>query len=153
MSPIGDKVLRLTLRQGSVYFMRHRALTSPLRHFCVVMNAAPLSDEVIVLGVVTSSVDLRRERIRLTGEAPETLVEIGPADYTELDHASAIDCNDAKRMSASDFEAEFRARSMSGMADLPAPVVERVVAGILASRAVPAAVKALVKPLPSQPIF
>ena len=146
MSPIAHPVLRLTLRQGSVFLMRHRDLTSPLRHFCVVMNAEPLRDVVIVLGVVTSSVELRRERIRLNGEAPETLVVIGPADYAELDHESAIDCNDTKRMDAAEFEREFNARSFQGMTDLPAPVVARVVAGILASRAVPAAIKALVRP-------
>lgn len=148
MVPVRSARLRLTLRQGTVYLMSHRGLTSPLPHYLVVLNQNPLSGELLVLSVVTSNVAFRRERASVRGQPPETIVEFGPSDYPVLAHPSCIDCNDVKIMSASEFERCALSRSSNPKADLPSPILARVVAGILASSSVSEAVKALVRPSP-----
>ncbi len=146
MVPVRSPLLRLTLRQGSVYKMPHRALTSPLPHFLVVVNRSPVSDEVLLLTVVTSNIDLRREFAVVNGDAPETIVVFGPDDYAELDHVSCIDCNDVKVMRAEEFEQAVRTNPSAPCLDLPSSVLDRVVAGILASGRVRKDHKALVRP-------
>lgn len=128
--------------------MPHRGLTSPLPHFLVVVNRVPLRDRLIVLSVVTSNVALRRKIAAAGNELPETVVEIGPADYSPLSHLSCIDCNQLQTMSATDFERTVLSGSAVSELDLPAPVLARVVAGILASSRVSAEIKALVRPNP-----
>lgn len=139
-------LLRLTLRRGSVYMMRHTSLTSPLPHYLVVVNLDPLADEVLVLAVVTSNISLRRARAAAAGQPPETVVEFGPADYSVLDHPSCIDCNDVKRLRTADLDRAVCARPSISRPDLPEPVLRRVVAGILASSRVAEDIKALVRP-------
>lgn len=146
MVPVRSTRLRLTLRQGTVYFMPHRGLSSPLPHFCVVVNFDPLSDEVLLLSVVTSNVSGRKELAVSRNQSMETIVEFGPDDYAPLDHASCIDCNDLKKMSASEFEDAVKSRAAVPEDDLPPPVLARVVAGILASTRIEQKIKALVSP-------
>ena len=133
MVPVRSPRLRLTLRQGTVYFMPHRGLSSPLPHFCVVVNFDPLSDEVLLLSVVTSNVAGRKALAISRNQPAETIVEFGPADYSPLDHASCIDCNDLKKMDASEFEEAVRSRAAVPEDDLPPPVLARVVSGIVES--------------------
>ena len=126
--------------------MRHSTLTSPLPHFHVMVNLNPLKDEVIALAVVTSNISGRRARAAAFGQPPETIVDFGPADYPVLDHPSCIDCNDVKRMRASDLDRAVNARPSISRPDLPASVLDRVVVGILASSRVAEDIKALVRP-------
>ena len=80
-------LLRLTLRPGSVYYFQERSFTSPEPHYFIVINRAPIEQEVLILNVVTSQVQKVRQR-RAT--LPQTLVEISPADYDELGEPSIV---------------------------------------------------------------
>ena len=140
-----EQILRLTLRQGTVYYMQQRSVTSAKPHYCIVMNASPLTDELIVLSIVTSNVEMRKDRARLTGERPETIVEMGPADYPELSLPSCVDCNDVKRGDASQFRSDVSRAAAVPCRDLPPGVLERIVAGILLSTQVDDRVKDLVR--------
>jgi hypothetical protein len=76
-----NQTLRLTLREGSVYYFAERHLTSPEPHYFIVVNSDPLAQQVLVLSVVTSKVDdvkLRRKA------CPETLVELAPNVFDVL---------------------------------------------------------------------
>lgn len=137
--------LRLTLRQGTVYFMPHRGLTSPLPHYLAVVNRDPLSDELLVLSVVTSSVALRRKIAAQRNQPAETIVEFGPSDYAPLSHPSCIDCNTLQTMTAAEFEREVLSGEARAEPDLPPPVLARVLAGILASSRVRPELKALIR--------
>jgi hypothetical protein len=49
-----DPKLRLTLREGSVYYFTERSLTSAEPHYFIVVNSNPITQELLLLGVVTS---------------------------------------------------------------------------------------------------
>ena len=73
--------LRTGLRAGSVFYFRTRELTSPEPHFFIVVNRDPLGSELLLLTIVTSNLAGVRRRNR---DRMQTVVEITPAEYTEL---------------------------------------------------------------------
>lgn len=44
-----DTTLRLTLREGCVYYFVERHLTSPEPHYFIVVNSDPLTQQVLLL--------------------------------------------------------------------------------------------------------
>ncbi len=119
--------LALTLRQGTVYKMAHRHVTSELPHFMVVLNQNPQTDTVLVLGVFSSQVESTRMRCRLFPK--ETVVVVTPEEYNELTVESVIDCNSVKELPLSDLVQKFITRDLQNCTDLPAVVVGRIVVG------------------------
>lgn len=137
-----DLTLRLTLREGSVYYFAERALTSPEPHYFIVVNSDPLAQRVLLLSVVTSQV----ESVKLRRQAcPETLVELDPAVFGVLKKPSIVDCNDLKQVALADFNARFVRQEIKCFGqDLPAALRRALRRAIHASAILPGEVKALV---------
>ena len=140
-----SRKLALTLRRGTVYMMQHRDLKSADAHFLIVLNHDPCADQVIVLSVVTSKVEKRRERIRMQGYPMETLVEIAVSEYSELRIDSAVDCNSALTMNADEFEHD--SKMSKACVDMPPEICDKIVTGVLSSPEVSAAIKKLLRPV------
>ena len=105
MVPPGiDSKLRLTLREGSVYYFTERTLTSPLPHYFIVVNAAPIAQQLLLLSVITSKV--REVRLR-RADCLETLVELSPEIFDVLTRPSIVDCNSLKTIPLGEFNARF----------------------------------------------
>ena len=137
-----DLTLRLSLREGSIYYFADRSLTSAEPHYFIVVNADPLGQHVLLLGVVTSqlaNVKLRRKH------CPETLVEISPQAFNVLWKPSIVDCNDLKQVPLAEFNTRFVAKEIASFGkDLPAPLRRALRKAIHASVIVTDEVKALV---------
>lgn len=69
--------LRLSLREGSIYYFTERKLTSVQPHFHIVVND-PLTQQVLLLTVVTSKIEKVKYRRR---DCLETVVELSPEDF------------------------------------------------------------------------
>ena len=137
-------ILALTLRQGSVYYMQDRRLTSAEPHFFIVLNHAPLDDRVILLAVSTSQVESLKLRRR--DMPPESVVELSPADYPEFTKPSAVDCGSLFEMTVAELRERLRMKRAHPRQDLPAVAVEALIRGVLASPLVAPAHKRLVRP-------
>lgn len=96
--------LRLTLREGAVYYFPNRSLTSPEPHYFIVVNSDPLSQTVLLLAVVTSQVEAVKLR---RADCRETLVEISPDEFKVFTKNSIIDCNDLKVVGLAEFNERF----------------------------------------------
>ena len=138
-----DVILKLTLREGSIYYFEERTLTSEQPHYFIVINSDPLSQHVLVLGVVTSKAEETRKRRH---DCPECLVELGPAELPGvLKKASIVDCNAPKSVPLADFNARFVRKEIRCFGkDLPSALRKALRAAIHSSKVVPAEVKALV---------
>lgn len=131
--------LHLTLRQGVVFYLQHRGLTSPLPHYCIVLNVDPLSGEALLLAVATSQVDaVHQRRAQLP---PETIVEVAPAAYPVFTKPTAIDCNDVKTLPLADLRTAIDSRRAQEKDPLPAAILQAILAGVLASPMVDNATK------------
>ncbi|MCB1212133.1 MAG: hypothetical protein KDK97_22610 [Verrucomicrobiales bacterium] len=122
--------LRLGLRTGSVFYFRARELFSEKPHFFVVVNANPLTDELLLMTVFTSQIDKVQQRNR---ERAETVVTFGPGDYAPLDRPTAVDGNVILRRSLGEMAELVRRKEMVYHPDLPPALLERIRAAILSS--------------------
>jgi hypothetical protein len=114
--------LRVSLREGSIFYFQERSLTSAEPHFHIVANADPLGQQVLILTIVTSKVDkvkyLRRDR-------PDTLVELSSSDLPKvLTKPSIIDCNRVTRVSLDEFCGHWTRNEIRSFAQ-DAPLVLR----------------------------
>jgi hypothetical protein len=143
LAPPGiDTTLRLTLREGSIYYFTERSLTSREPHYLVVVNSDPLKQQLLLLGVCTSKVREAKERRK---DFPETLVEISPQAFNILKKVSIIDCNDLKQVGLSEFNARFARKEIRYFdKDLPLSLRNALRKAIYASKIVPDEIKALV---------
>lgn len=137
-----DSKLRLTLREGSVYYFTERSLRSSDAHYFLVVNSNPLAQELLLLGVVTSKVAEVKQRRR---NLPETVVQISPRDFDIFKKLSIVDCNDLKQVRLAEFNARFVRNDIRCFdKDLPAPLRNALRRAIHASPLVPDEIKALV---------
>lgn len=138
-----DTTLRLTLREGSIYYFEERSLTSPEPHYFIVVNSDPLKQKVLLLSVVTSQV----EKVKLRHKSRmETLVELSPRDLPGvLTKPSIVDCNDLKQVPLAEFNTRFVSREIRCFdKDLPAALRKALRKAIHASVVVSDEAKALV---------
>lgn len=99
-----DTKLRLSLREGTVYYFAHHSLTSAEPHYFIVVNSDPLTQKVLLAGVVTSKVDKAKLRRKA---CLETLVEMDETSFDILTKPSIVDCNDLKEIPLTEFNARF----------------------------------------------
>ena len=137
-----DLKLRMSLREGSVYYFTDRSLTSPEPHYFIVVNADPLRQEVLLLGVCSSKVAEVKARRK---DFPETIVEIAPQKLDVLKKLSIVDCNDLKQVRLAEFNARFVRKEIEYFdKDLPAVLRNALRKAIHASKILPDEIKALV---------
>ncbi len=134
--------LRLSLREGSIYYLTERTLSSPEPHFQIVVNN-PLKQQVLLLTIVTSKVEKVKYRRR---DSLETVVELGPGDLPKiLTRPSIIDCNRLIRISLEEFCERWARKEIAAFdKDLPERLRTAVRRAIHASNLVPETIKALV---------
>jgi hypothetical protein len=136
--------IRVSLRQGTVYYMAERNLTSAQPHYFVVVNANPLGDEVLLLTVASSQVDAVKKR--RAKEPGSTVVEINETDYADFTKDSVIDCNRVFTKSLADLCVQWQRKELVPKQDLPKQILDRLKQGILESRVVSEADKHRITP-------
>jgi hypothetical protein len=134
--------LRVSLREGSVYYFRDRALSSGEPHFQIVVND-PLRQQILLLTVVTSKIEKVKHRRR---ECLDTLVELGPGDLPKiLTRASIVDCNQLIRIDLDEFCDRWARNEIAAFGkDVPATLRVALRKAIHASKIVPDEIKALI---------
>lgn len=126
--------IRVSLRQGTVYYMAERHLTSAQPHYFIVVNADPLGDEVLLLTVASSQIDTVIRRC--SREPVSTVVEISEADYADFTKDSVIDCNRVFTKSLADLCSQWHRKEIVPKLDIPKEILDRLKQGILDSRLV-----------------
>ena len=140
--PDVDLKLRLTLREGSVYYFPDRSLTSPEPHYFIVVNSDPLTQQFLLLAVTTTKVGEVKHR---RTSCPETLVEFAPASSNVFTKHCIADCNDLKQIALGDFNERFVRKAIKYFdKDLPIALRRALRRAIHASKILSDELKALV---------
>lgn len=126
--------IRVSLRQGTVYYMAERHLTSAQPHYFVVVNANPLGDEVLLMTVASSQIEVVKRRC--AREPGSTVVEINETDYADFTKDSVIDCNRVFTKSLADLCVQWQRKEIVPKQDIPKQILDRLKQGILDSRLV-----------------
>ena len=101
-----DLRLRLSLREGSVYYFVERRLTSPEPHYFIVVNHDPLGQRVLLLAVLTTNI---RDANRRRAKCLETLVEFVASKSNVFTKDCVADCNDLFDIPLAEFSERFSA--------------------------------------------
>jgi hypothetical protein len=137
-----DLTLRLSLREGSVYYFTERTLPSAEPHYFIVVNADPLTQQVLLLSVVTSKVE---EVKRRRADCLDTVVELSPTDFDALKRPSIVDCNSLKTIPLSEFNERFVRKEIDCFdRDMPFVLRQALRRAIHASKIVTDELRALV---------
>ena len=133
--------IRATITTGSVYYFTTEKFISKDPHYFIVLNRNPVTDTIVVLVCIQSDKD-NVKRIR-DGCPKETLVEITPAQYSELKWDSIIDCNYILEISIDQMVAKLSEGTLKLKKELTADIVECLKKGVLGSDVVADDIKAL----------
>ena len=126
--------IRLSLRQGTVYYMADRSLSSIEPHYFVAVNAFPLRDEVLLLTVASSQIEtVKRRRAK---EPESTVVEIPEAEYADFTKDSVIDCNQVLTKPLAELCAQWSRKEIVAKLDIPEDLLEKLQHAVLSSRLV-----------------
>ncbi len=138
--------IRLTLRQGTVYYMAERGLTSAAPHYFVVLNRNPLRDRLLLLLVASSQLEKARNRITRKNLPAASLVEINEADYDDFSKDSCIDCNKLFNKSIEELCQQWIKKEVKDKRDLPPELLAKLIEGVAASPLISDEDKALILP-------
>ncbi len=136
--------IRLSLRQGTVYYMAERGLSSIEPHYFVVLNQNPLESKLLLLLVATSQVEKAKGRILRKNLPSESLVVIDDAEYDDFSKESCIDCNKLFNKSLEELCEQWRKKEVRAHKDLPRELVEKLIEGVKASPLIVEEDKALI---------
>lgn len=138
--------IRLTLRQGTVYYMAERGLSSAEPHYFVVLNRDPLRDRILLLLVASSQIEKARNRIARKNLPAASLVEISERDYQDFTKDSCVDCNKLFNKSLQELCEQWNKKEVRSQSDLPLDLLEKLMEGVKASPLVSDDEKALIQP-------
>ena len=137
-----DLRLRLSLREGSIYYFVERRLTSGEPHYFIVVNNDPLVQRVLLLAVLTTNV---RDAKRRRANCLETLIEFTPDKSNVFTRQCVADCNDLFDIPLTEFNERFSAGEIAYFdKDLSLSERRALRKAIDASELVPPELKALV---------
>lgn len=136
--------LKLTLRSGTVYYFEHRGIYSTEPHYFAVINADPLSDNVLIMTIGSSQIGkVQRRRKELP---PDTLVVVDPAEYPDFTKPTIIDCNQVFELSKEELVQKFKTKNLRHHRDLPEEILNKIWNGVKISPRVDEVHKQLLPP-------
>ncbi len=91
MIRIPPEIIKASIKPGSVYYFHEESIKSKEKHYFVVINRNPLTDEIILLACASSKIE-RVKRFRRNCPS-ETVVIITPKQYDGFSVNSIFDCN------------------------------------------------------------
>jgi hypothetical protein len=141
---VSQQIIKTTLKQGAVYLMRHRTLTSPKKHFVVVMNEHPCGEVIILFNVVTSKIDTVKKLLQKSGAPHYTAVELSPKTESFLSVDSIVNCNDCKASSLDDFKTDLASPEAQFVGNISPKALADMITATLASRQVSPAYKKII---------
>jgi len=136
-------LIDLILRRGTVLYTRSRTLSSGEPHYLIVLNNRPYDGTGVVISVVTSQIEKRREHIARMGFPDTTLVLLPKGCYPHFDKDSAVDCNNLKVIPLD--ELRLCAAGEFKSPDFPEVYLGGIIQGALDSPKIPGELKALLK--------
>ena len=138
-----EGLLRLTLQGGSVYYLQHPSLSSAKPHYFIVMNLNPSEDAFLVLTLASSNIAgvVRRSK----NLPPETIVEVLPAEYSEFNVPSVIDCNYYFRVTKQELLQKLQAGLAAEKMRIPPHILAKLRTGVLQSPLIEDTVKDMLR--------
>ena len=141
MTRFPPELIEASIKPGSVYYFREESFKSTEKHYFVVINRNPRTDEIILLACASSQIK-NIKRIRHNCPA-ETLVIITPAQYCGFSVNSIFDCNIIFRYKLDVIMSKFKNKELLVKPEIDSKLVDTLREGVLASNQIAPRYKAM----------
>jgi hypothetical protein len=131
LARLPPEILKASIKPGSVYYFQEESLKSTEKHYFVVINRNPHTDEIILLACASSQIKNTR-RIRRNCPA-ETLVIITPEQYCGFSVNSIFDCNIIFRYRLEVIMSKYKNKELLVKPEMDSKLVDTLREGVLAS--------------------
>jgi hypothetical protein len=137
------ELIEASIKPGSVYYFREESFKSTEKHYFVVINRSPRTDEIILLACASSQIENTK---RIRSNCPvETLVIITPAQYSGFTVDSIFDCNRIFRRSLDVIMRKYTNNELSVELEMDIQLVETLRKGVLASNLIEHHIKSMLQ--------
>ena len=78
------------IAEGAVFHLTGEGISN---HYHIIANVDAATSRALLIGVITSHVEMRKQDAEDMDESPDTIVDVSPEQCSCLTHPSAVDCN------------------------------------------------------------
>lgn len=117
--------------EGAVFYFNGAGIKN---HFHIIVNINAATDTVLLFGVVTSHVAMRKQDAEDTDESPETIVDLSPTQCPCLKHDSAVDCNEPFILKRVKLEQLIAAQKVTFKCTVSHEITSKIRKGIMISK-------------------
>lgn len=117
--------------EGNVYHLN--LPSSKGFHFHIIANN-PRGNSILLLGVITSHVDMRKSDAAERDESPQTIVDISPTQCSCLSYVSVVDCSDPRTIEKKLLEQLIAKREATYKCKVPLDVTRAIRNGVQISK-------------------
>jgi len=143
MARVTAREFQETIETGVVYYFSDPNIRSGEPHYCILLNDSP-REEAFLIFVPATTLDIW-SAISAEKYPRETIVDLAPEECPFLHHPSLFNCNLPIVRHIDVLTAKAVSGALKVKAKAPMTVVERLRAGVLASRLVSGKVKKLLR--------
>jgi hypothetical protein len=143
LTRIPPEVIKASIKPGSVYYFHEESLKSTEKHYFVVINRNPLTDEVILL--VCASSQIAHVKLINKNCPAKTLVTIRPEDYHGFRVPSIFNCNNIFRSSIEVIMKKYNNKELLVKPEMDLKWVDALRNGVLASKQIESRVKSMLR--------
>jgi len=139
--PIPDDIkVKISIKQGSVYYFRHEDFPDDL-HYFVVLNKNPLDDDYLLLSVASSQIERKKEFIKQRNLPEATLVIVERSDYKHFSKDTVFNCNTVHTVSLDALIERVSEENRFFLDLLPSEIVENIIKGVINSPLIEGVIK------------
>lgn len=143
MTRIPPEIIKASIKPGSVYYFLEESIKSDEKHYFVVINRNPLTDEIILLACASSKIG-KVKRFRRNCPT-QTVVIITPEQYSGFNVNSIFDCNYIFRKSLYVIMNKYKNNELLVKPEMDLKLVDSLRNGVLASDQIAPRIKSMLR--------
>ncbi len=143
MTRIPPEIIKVSIKPGSVYYLREDTFKSTEKHYFVVINRDPRSDEVILL--VCASSRISHVKLLYKHCSKETLVIVTPEEYNGFRIPSIFNCNSIFIKDIKTIMKKYKDNELLIKPEMDIKLVDTLRKGVLASNQILEYVKEMLR--------
>lgn len=138
-----EVAIKATIKSGSVYYFPEESFQSEEPHYFIVINLDPQTDRVVIL--VCASSQINKSKLRRSACPTDTMIEIGPVQYSDFTKNSIVDCNDVLEKNIESLIEKLRDGKLVIKSEMDIKLVNLLRQGVLCSPVVETRIKKLLQ--------
>jgi hypothetical protein len=143
LSRIPPEIIKASIKPGSVYYFREENIQSTEKHYFVVINRNPHTDEIILL--VCASSQIAHVKLIYKNCFAKTLVIIKPEEYSGFRVPSIFNCNNIFRKSIDLIMKKYESNELLIKPEMDPKLVDTLRNGVLASNQIAPRIKSMLR--------